>query len=290
MSIIPAYLSSFSSIPTLQRSVAERFGIDRSEQPEENVNVDPARQKNFENSNRTERSHDSLLIKSGDVASSYGDVLSLSSAKEDTTKTVSASVTGEEKAESKNADHTTQPLKDKKDGAKELSDEEKQQVAELKQRDAEVKAHEAAHLAAAGGLARGGASYEYQKGPDGNAYAVGGEVSIDTATVKGDAEATIAKAQQVRSAALAPANPSSQDYKVAAAASQMEAQARQELAKQQQVSQNDNVSQDAEASEENENQKTGEMVQPVSQKAVAKYAAQSLNASRQMATGFRAMA
>ena len=55
-------------------------------------------------------------------------------------------------------------------------------------------------------------------GPDGNRYAIGGEVSIDVAPVDGDPEATIAKMEIVKAAALAPAEPSAQDRKVAAIA------------------------------------------------------------------------
>jgi len=48
--------------------------------------------------------------------------------------------------------------------------------------------------------------------------------------VPNDPQATIKKAQQIKRAALAPKDPSSQDRKVAAEASKMEAKARQELA------------------------------------------------------------
>lgn len=102
-------------------------------------------------------------------------------------------------------------------------------LAKLKARDREVRAHEAAHAAAAGSLAKGGPSYTYQQGSDGRRYAVGGEVNIDTGGVSGDPEATIQKARQIRTAANAPANPSAQDRAVAAQASRLEAQARQEL-------------------------------------------------------------
>lgn len=112
---------------------------------------------------------------------------------------------------------------------KELTEEQQAQVTELKQRDAEVRAHEQAHVAAGGQYVTGGPTYQYQKGPDGRRYAVGGEVQIDTSPVDGDPEATIQKAQVVRAAALAPAEPSSQDLAVAAAATQMAAQARAEL-------------------------------------------------------------
>ncbi len=110
-----------------------------------------------------------------------------------------------------------------------LSQEARREVEQLKARDREVRAHEQAHMSAAGPYARGGAGYSYQTGPDGRQYAVGGEVGIDTSPVADDPEATIQKAQVIRAAALAPANPSSQDRSVAAAATKMETQARQEL-------------------------------------------------------------
>lgn len=111
----------------------------------------------------------------------------------------------------------------------ELSQAEKQLVNQLKQRDTRVRNHEMSHLAAAGALAMSGASYEYQKGPDGKKYAVGGEVHIDTAPVPGDPEATLQKMQQVKRAALAPADPSSQDRRVAAKATAAAAKARAEI-------------------------------------------------------------
>jgi len=117
--------------------------------------------------------------------------------------------------------------------ASELSADEKKQVEQLKTRDREVRAHEAAHKAAAGSLARGGASFEFEDGPDGRRYAVGGEVSINTSKVSGDPQATISKARTIRAAANAPAQPSGQDRAVAAQATQMEAEARQEVAAEQ---------------------------------------------------------
>ena len=115
----------------------------------------------------------------------------------------------------------------------ELNAEEKRELENLKARDREVRAHEAAHKAAAGNLARGGAQFEFETGPDGRRYAAGGEVSIDTSKLSGDPQATIRKAQTIRRAANAPAQPSSQDRAVAAQANRMEAEARQDLAAQQ---------------------------------------------------------
>lgn len=110
-----------------------------------------------------------------------------------------------------------------------LSSSDLQIVEQLKTRDREVRAHEAAHLAAAGSLATRGATYSYQQGPDGQSYAIGGEVGIDISPVSGDPAATLSKAETVRRAALAPANPSGQDFMVAQAAGAMAQQARTEL-------------------------------------------------------------
>ncbi len=111
----------------------------------------------------------------------------------------------------------------------ELSEEERRLLNELRARDAEVRAHEQAHLSAAGPYANGAPTFEFQTGPDGKQYAVGGEVSIDTSPVPGNPEATARKAQTIKRAALAPRDPSAQDRKVAAQAAQLEAQARQEV-------------------------------------------------------------
>ncbi len=122
-----------------------------------------------------------------------------------------------------------------------LSEEDLKTVQELKQRDQEVRAHEAAHLAAAGKYATGGASFEYARGPDGKNYAVGGEVGIDTSPVPNDPKKKKKKARQIKAAAQAPANPSSTDRQVAANAARMEATARQEVS-QQRLEENDDSS------------------------------------------------
>jgi len=111
-----------------------------------------------------------------------------------------------------------------------LSEAEQKQVEELKQRDREVRQHEQAHKAAAGQYATSGPTYSYQTGPDGKRYAVGGSVGIDLSP-EDTPEATIQKMAVVRRAAMAPAEPSSQDRAVAAQASQIASEARQELAR-----------------------------------------------------------
>ena len=106
---------------------------------------------------------------------------------------------------------------------------EAREIAKLETRDREVKAHEAAH-AAVGGAYAGSPSLTYTKGPDGRSYATSGEVSIDVSPVQGDPLATLQKAEVVRAAALAPAQPSAQDMRVASRATAMAAQARADLA------------------------------------------------------------
>ncbi|MBV0933437.1 putative metalloprotease CJM1_0395 family protein [Marinobacterium weihaiense] len=106
--------------------------------------------------------------------------------------------------------------------------QEQKILRELSARDLEVRQHEMAHQAAGGGHT-GAVSYDYQRGPDGRMYAVGGEVSIDTSAVSGNPRATLEKAEAIIRAAMAPAEPSSQDYRVAASARAMAADARAEL-------------------------------------------------------------
>ena len=114
-------------------------------------------------------------------------------------------------------------------GDAQLSDAELDEVRELQQRDVEVRTHEQAHKSAAG--SHGGAiSLSFRQGPDGKRYAVEGEVPVDLSSVSDDPEATVAKMQQIQRAALAPAEPSSADRRVAAKAASKAAKARKEIA------------------------------------------------------------
>ncbi len=102
----------------------------------------------------------------------------------------------------------------------------------MKKRDREVRQHEMAHLAAGGAYVRGGPTYGYRTGPDGQRYAVSGEVQIDSSEIPDDPEATLKKMETVIKAALAPKDPSGQDRRVAAQARQTEMKARAEIAQQ----------------------------------------------------------
>lgn len=106
--------------------------------------------------------------------------------------------------------------------------QEIQQIRQLSARDREVRNHEAAHVAV-GGQYAGAASFTYQRGPNGVNYAIAGEVPIRLPTA-GEPRQVLQAAEQVRRAALAPAEPSAQDRSVAAQASAIAARARTELA------------------------------------------------------------
>ena len=135
----------------------------------------------------------------------------------------------DKKAEGTVADNEVKDSKKVSEAPQNLSPGEKQQLHELQARDMEVRTHESAHQAASGGMA-GSASFSYQRGPDGKMYAVGGEVPISMKSGS-TPEETIANARQVAAAAMAPANPSPQDYAVASSARVMEMKAQQQLSR-----------------------------------------------------------
>lgn len=123
----------------------------------------------------------------------------------------------------------------------EYTEAEQKMIEDLKKEDSDTKAHERAHQSA-GGQYAGSPSYDYERGPDGKDYAIGGHVNIDVSE-ESTPEKTLQKMQRVIQAAKAPADPSSQDLKVATEASQKAAQARQEIA-QQSVKKNKNSEND----------------------------------------------
>ncbi len=106
----------------------------------------------------------------------------------------------------------------------ELSEEEQRELEALQRTDREVRAHEQAHVAAG---ARN-ATYEYQTGPDGRSYAVGGSAQIEINAPAGAPDEKAAQARKMRAAALAPADPSPKDLEVAAKATRIEMEAMNE--------------------------------------------------------------
>lgn len=138
--------------------------------------------------------------------------------------------TGEESQESSSGTSAISPNSEAvtKVSGQPLTDSEKSLLEALKKADVAVRAHEMAHLSAAGGLAKGGASFKMQKGPDGRSYAVGGEVQIDVSKAA-TPDLTVEKMRTVRQAALAPLDPSPQDQRVASQATVAIAEATKEL-------------------------------------------------------------
>ena len=125
----------------------------------------------------------------------------------------------------------------------ELSDEALAQVSKLKARDTQVREHEQAHLSASAGLNVSRASFTYQKGPNEVNYVVGGDVKIDSSPGH-TPEETLARAEKIIDAALAPADPSPTDRSVAARAQQMAVQARADI-RQQEIQQSRQLEQQA---------------------------------------------
>ena len=109
-----------------------------------------------------------------------------------------------------------------------LSPEDIKRLQVLKQIDRRTRAHEKAHMAAGGGIVMGGPTYKYEIGPDGKQYAFQGDVKIDVSPGP-NPRATLRKAMQIQRAALAPADPSAQDRRVAAEAQRMAEDARGQL-------------------------------------------------------------
>lgn len=126
---------------------------------------------------------------------------------------------------------TTSSTSEKKDeNSTKLTASQQALIAELQAIDTAVRAHESAHIAAGGGVIRSGAVFTYEQAPDKRLYAIGGEVGIDTSEGS-TPENTVTKMQTVRTAALAPSDPSATDYQVAATASMLQMMARLQISR-----------------------------------------------------------
>jgi len=171
------------------------------------------------------------------TATSYGmSAQGRTGAQADSAKTTpqSDTVTPDGSPTSKSESVSERPTRETQQTSR-LPPEEQQQLHELQQRDRQVKAHELAHKSVGGRYVTGG-SFTYQTGPDGRRYAIGGEVTIDSSSGSTPQE-TLRKAEMIRAAALAPSDPSSQDYRVASQANLQAAQARSEIAAEQRAEQ-----------------------------------------------------
>lgn len=133
---------------------------------------------------------------------------------------------GVEKNESSTQSNNNQEQKN--EDSTQLTSQERVQLSELRSIDTKVRAHEAAHQS--GPAASGGASFTYEKGPDGVMYAVAGEVPVRIQTGSTPQE-SVANLQGVIATALAPADPSPQDISIASKARVMMMQEQQKLAR-----------------------------------------------------------
>eukprot|EP00824_Muranothrix_gubernata_P005452 TRINITY_DN17039_c0_g1_i1.p2 TRINITY_DN17039_c0_g1~~TRINITY_DN17039_c0_g1_i1.p2 ORF type:complete len:169 (-),score=10.79 TRINITY_DN17039_c0_g1_i1:295-801(-) len=79
-------------------------------------------------------------------------------------------------------------------------------------RDAQTRAHEQSH--ASNAPTTGAINYNYQIGPDGKMYAVGGSVKYDTSIPEDEASANL-KLEQLQNAASAPGELSGADAQIA---------------------------------------------------------------------------
>jgi hypothetical protein len=147
------------------------------------------------------------------------------------------------KYQSPETDDTAFPSENQPNSSTELSPEEERIIQRLKQTDQDVRTHERQHISAAGGYIKSGPVYNYTSGPDGKRYAIGGRVSLDITPIPNNPEATIRKAQIIKKAALAPADPSGADRAVAATATRMEMKAREDLRNQNEIDRKEETNQ-----------------------------------------------
>ncbi len=110
-----------------------------------------------------------------------------------------------------------------------IQDSNKQRVIDqLISRDKEVRVHEASHSINPELIKIGSAQFDYTIGPDGKAYATGGKVTLSTGISRTPEEA-LSKAGALKKAAMAPGEPSSQDFQALNAAIAMEFESRNQI-------------------------------------------------------------
>ena len=166
---------------------------------------------------------------SEDDAVKYDDVSNRESVTKDNVDTLELNKSEEAEKEKSEQDKSLYSGNNLRKAEENLKD--KAIIAELEKTEREVLAHEAAHISAGGGFV-GTPKYTREIGPDGKSYITGGEVSV-TVPPSSDPEETVRNMQQVKGAALAPVNPSSQDINVAAAAASAQMKAESEIASRQ---------------------------------------------------------
>lgn len=191
----------------------------------------------------------------------------------ETTRPASVSITTSKSPNSSNESTSEEATPVQKREQREYEQTIAKQLQQLQSRDREVRAHEAAHAAVGGKYVTGGPSFTYQRGPNGRFYAIGGEVQIDVSPAE-NPKATLDKAEVVRRAALAPAQPSPQDIQVASSATKLASRARVEIAIQQREQQQTQAAEKSNQGTE-ENNVAGGVAEGISA-ATSSYASSSL--------------
>lgn len=236
MNIAPSYPNL---VPLAQQPATEAARRDNGQR--ERI-PQPAESASGKTDNRFDNSADTPQRYISNTQSSAADTYSVASVKnnsaknstaqaQDSTETTlptSETVTAASDQSRRNGQTSSQGDDASAEEEKKKAQQEDKVVQDLKKRDAEVRTHEQAHKTA-GGQYAGSPAFEMTKGPDGQSYATGGHVNIDVSAIPDDPQATLNKMMQIKSAALAPAEPSAQDRKVAAKADMVAAAARSEL-------------------------------------------------------------
>ena len=229
MNIAPSYPNLVPLAQQPATEAARRDNVQRERIPQ------PAESASGKTDNRFDSSADTPQRYISNTQSSASDTYSVASVKNnsaknstETTLPTSETVTAASEQSRRNGQTSCQGDDASSEEEKKKAQQEEKVVQDLKKRDAEVRTHEQAHKTA-GGQYAGSPAFEMTKGPDGQSYATGGHVNIDVSAIPDDPQATLNKMMQIKSAALAPAEPSAQDLKVAAKADMVAAAARSEL-------------------------------------------------------------
>ncbi len=234
MNIAPSYPNLVPLAQQPATEAARRDNVQRERIPQPAESASGKTDNRFDNSASTPQRYISNTQSSASDTYSVASVKNNSaknSAAQDSTETTlptSETVTAASDQSRRNGQTSSQGDDASAEEDKKKAQQEEKAVQDLKKRDAEVRTHEQAHKTA-GGQYAGSPAFEMTKGPDGQSYATGGHVNIDVSAIPDDPQATLNKMMQIKSAALAPAEPSAQDLKVAAKADMVAAAARSEL-------------------------------------------------------------
>jgi len=234
MNIAPSYPNLVPLAQQPATEAARRDNVQRERIPQPTESASGKTDNRFDNSADTPQRYMSNTQSSASdtysVASVKNNSAKNSTAKDSTETTLPTSETVTAASDQSHRNGQTSSQDDDASSAenKKKAQQEEKAVQDLKKRDAEVRTHEQAHKTA-GGQYAGSPAFEMTKGPDGQSYATGGHVNIDVSAIPDDPQATLNKMMQIKSAALAPAEPSAQDLKVAAKADMVAAAARSEL-------------------------------------------------------------